>query len=168
MPTLFQRYATPFITGLFLVSLISGIALFFHYGSAYFHGMHEWLSMVLIAPFVLHIWKNWRPFLNYLKRPPMAIASGLSLAAAVAFAVPAMTETAGAGGNPLVAVSQAITGSTVANVAPLFGHTPETLSAALQEKGLTVSSTETTIADVAKASGIGERDMISYLASSRK
>ncbi|MGR6469021.1 DUF4405 domain-containing protein [Rhizobium sp. PAMB 3182] len=168
MPTLFQRYATPFTTGLFLVSLISGIALFFHYGSAYFHGMHEWLSMVLIAPFLLHIWKNWRPFVNYLKRPPMAIASGLSLAAAIAFAVPAMTETAGASGNPMVAISQAITGGTVADVAPLFGHTPESLATALQEKGLTVTSADSTIADVAKASGVADREMMSYLASSRK
>ncbi len=45
---MFSRYATPFITGLFLVSLISGIALFFHVGPGGFHGMHEWLSMLLI------------------------------------------------------------------------------------------------------------------------
>ncbi|MCB1455931.1 MAG: DUF4405 domain-containing protein, partial [Nitratireductor sp.] len=61
MPDLLSRYATPFISGLFLVSLISGIALFFHVGPSGFHGMHEWLSMVLIAPFVLHLWKNWKP-----------------------------------------------------------------------------------------------------------
>ena len=53
MPAILNRYATPLITGLFLVSMISGIALFFHWGSAWFHGMHEWLSMVLIVPFVL-------------------------------------------------------------------------------------------------------------------
>jgi hypothetical protein len=46
MTDFLNRYATPFITGLFLVSLISGIALFFHVGGALFHGMHEWLSMV--------------------------------------------------------------------------------------------------------------------------
>ena len=71
MRTTLLRYATPLITGLFLVSLVSGIALFFHVGSAYFHSMHEWLSMVLIAPFILHIWKNWRAFLNYFKRSAM-------------------------------------------------------------------------------------------------
>lgn len=57
-----RRYATPFITSLFLVSLVSGIALFFHVGAGWFHEMHEWLSMVLILPFFLHVWKNWRPF----------------------------------------------------------------------------------------------------------
>lgn len=32
MTAIFMRYATPLITTLFLVSLISGIALFFHVG----------------------------------------------------------------------------------------------------------------------------------------
>jgi hypothetical protein len=50
MPALIQRYATPLITGLFIVSLVSGVALFFHVGQAYFHGMHEWLSMILASP----------------------------------------------------------------------------------------------------------------------
>ena len=64
MKSILYRYATPFTTGLFLVSLVSGVALFFHVGPAAFHGMHEWLSMVLILPFVLHMWRNWRPMLS--------------------------------------------------------------------------------------------------------
>ena len=87
MTSFLSRYATPLTTGLFLVSLISGIALFFHLGSRFFHGMHEWLSMVLIVPFVLHIWKNWRAFITYFKRPPMAIALALSIVATLALTV---------------------------------------------------------------------------------
>ena len=49
MPTLLQRYATPLITGLFLVSLISGTALFFHIAQSTFREMHEWLSLVLVV-----------------------------------------------------------------------------------------------------------------------
>ena len=73
MKALLLKYATPFIAGLFLVSLVSGVALFFHVGNATFHGMHEWLSMVLILPFVLHLWKNWKPLFAYLSGAPMAI-----------------------------------------------------------------------------------------------
>ena len=73
MQTFINRYATPLVTGLFLVSLISGVALFLHWGSGWFHGMHEWLSMVLILAFVLHLWKNWRPMTAYLRRAPMAL-----------------------------------------------------------------------------------------------
>ncbi|MCE8421489.1 DUF4405 domain-containing protein, partial [Rhodovulum sulfidophilum] len=59
MSSYLGRYATPFITGLFIVSLVSGLALFLHVGPSGFHAMHEWLSLLLIVPFVLHLWKNW-------------------------------------------------------------------------------------------------------------
>lgn len=88
MTNVFNRYATPLITGLFLVSLISGIALFLHIGPAGFHGMHEWLSMVLILPFALHVWKNGRPMLANFRRAPMVVALVLSTVAALAFLVP--------------------------------------------------------------------------------
>ena len=107
----------PLTTGLFLVSLISGIALFFHWGGGLFHGMHEWLSMVLIVPFVLHIWKNWRPFSTYFKRPAMGIALALSLVAAAAFMLPTGSQ---GSGNPLVAVLGKLQASSVETVAPVF------------------------------------------------
>jgi len=61
MTNLLNRYATPFITGLFVASLVSGVALFAHIGTGAFRDMHEWLSIVLIVPFILHLWRNWKP-----------------------------------------------------------------------------------------------------------
>ena len=57
MPKLLSAYATPFVTGLFLISTISGLALFFHVGPRGFRGMHEWLSLVLLALY----WHPWLP-----------------------------------------------------------------------------------------------------------
>ena len=51
----FDRYATPLITGFFIVSAVSGVALFFRWTPSAFHAMHEWLSMVLLVPFALHL-----------------------------------------------------------------------------------------------------------------
>lgn len=161
MPTFVSRYATPLITGLFLVSLISGIALFFHFGAATFHGMHEWLSMVLIIPFIAHIWKNWRPFSAYFKRSPMAIALALSLVAAVAFALPTMSgETTG---NPLMAVASAVQNGSVTTVSALYGKTPEEMTAILTSKGWTVTSADQSLLEIAAASGKGSRDVIMFL-----
>ena len=103
MPSLFNRYATPFITGLFLVSLVSGIALFFHIGPRGFHGMHEWLSMVLILPLGLHVWKNWRAFTVYFRHAPMAVALVVSTVAAAVFLMPS-SQPAGAGAAHAVAL----------------------------------------------------------------
>ena len=162
MPSFVSRYATPLITGLFLVSLVSGIALFFHVGGATFHGMHEWLSMVLIVPFVAHIWKNWRPFVNYFKRWPMAIALALSVAVSIPFAIP--SSSGSAGGNPLVAVAGAVQNAPVTAVAALYGKTPEDMMDALNSQGLTVTSPDQTLLEVASANDKSGRDVIFALA----
>lgn len=158
MQKFLSNYATPLTTGLFVVSLVSGAALFFHFGSSYFHGMHEWLSMVLIVPFALHLWKNWRPFVSYFKRLPMALALAASLAGALAFAIPSMGNQAG--GPPQRAIFEAMQNGTVSQVAPLFGLTGEALAEALKAAGYAVSSTDDRLSAVADASGRSGFDVV--------
>lgn len=170
MPDLLNRYATPFITGLFLVSLISGVALFFHVGQQAFHGMHEWLSMVLIAPFVLHAWKNWRPLLSYVRRTPFWIGSAVSLAAALVFAWPALTGAAsgGRGGPPPLAFMNSVLANPVAEVAPVLNVTPDDLLAGLKAKGFTVTGAEQSLADIGKASGKDSMELAATLVALAK
>jgi hypothetical protein len=128
MNVILHRYATPFITGLFLVSLISGVALFFHLGGGAFRGMHEWLSMVLIVPFALHLWKNWRAMTVYLTKLPFAVATVASLAAALAFVYQSGPSGGGGrGGLPQLALSRAILANPAEKVAPLLGVSAESL-----------------------------------------
>lgn len=167
MPSLLARYATPFTTGLFVVSLVSGVALFFHIGSAYFHSMHEWLSLVLIAPFVLHIWKNWRAFKTYFKRPAMMIALVASLVAGIAFAWPSLTDTSeGRGGRPEFALLRAVQTAPISAVAPLFGQDGNGLAENLRARGYTVASTDDTLNGIAEASGKSASDIAGVLAAS--
>jgi hypothetical protein len=158
MAAFFQRYSTPFITGFFLISLISGIGLFFHFGPSGFRGMHEWLSMVLILPFALHVWKNWRPLLAYFKRSAMPIALGISLVAAGAFLIPTGSGDT-ADGPPQIQLMHKIMGRPLADVATALGTTPEALSATLTAAGFSVPDSNATLADIAKASGKTEMDM---------
>ncbi|WP_442772935.1 DUF4405 domain-containing protein [Paenirhodobacter enshiensis] len=158
MPALFSRYATPFVTGLFLVSLLSGIALFFHWGPGALHPMHEWLSMVLIVPFVLHLQRNWRAFANYFKRPPMAIALALSLIAALAFFVPGASGK-GRVAPPQFALAHRILGATVAEIAPALALSPEALSARLSAAGIAPSDPSASLLDLAAPAGKTEADL---------
>ena len=119
MSSLLYRYATPFTTGLFVVSLVSGLALFFHVGPSGFHGMHEILSLVLILPFGLHVWRNWRPMVSYFKRGPMALALGVSVIAAGVFLIPSDSGTAG--GPPAFRLASAVMAQPLAVVAPALG-----------------------------------------------
>lgn len=164
MPPILNRYSTPLMTGLFVVSLVSGVALFFHLGSAYFHSMHELLSMVLIAPFVLHLWKNWRAFANYFKRRPMAISLAASLAAAMVFVVPVLMAPAGGpSGRPEFAVLRAMQDAPIAAVAPVFGQDGESLADRLRAKGYAVASTDQSVNAIAEASGKSATEILAAL-----
>jgi hypothetical protein len=82
MNVLLARWATPLTLGPFAVSAISGVALILHVGQGIFDEMHEWLSVVLIAPFGLHIVRNWTPLVAYAKRRALLAPLALGLAAA--------------------------------------------------------------------------------------
>jgi hypothetical protein len=159
MKALLLRYATPFTTGLFMVSLVSGVLIFFHLGGGAFKGMHEWLSMVLILPFILHLWRNWRPLVSYFRHLPMAIALVLSLVAAGAFFLPAGS---GAGGPPQLVFLHRILDNKVSDIAPLVGETPEALTARLNAAGYTAAP-DAVLSDVQARAGKSDVELIGVL-----
>ncbi len=160
MAPVFSRYATPFITGLFLVSLVSGLALFFHVGPVGFHGMHEWLSMVLILPFALHLWKNWRPMTGYLRHMPMAVALVVSALTSGAFIMPTGGTTT-AGGPPQFQLAHLVLSQPLKDVAPAVGLAPDALADQLTAAGFTVTDSAQALTEIASASGKTEVDLAS-------
>lgn len=162
MPAWLNRIATPLTTGLFIVSLVSGVALFFHVGMGTFHGMHEWLSMVLIPPFLLHIWRNWRPFVGYFRRAVMPIALVLCVLAAIPFAMP--QSEGSAPGNPLVAIAGVIEAAPASSVAELYGYAPADFILEMNRLGWNISSEDLTMKAVAVENGKDTRALLSALA----
>lgn len=161
-----NRYATPLITGLFVVSLVSGVALFLHVGPSGLHGMHEILSLVLIVPFVAHLWKNWRPFAAYFRRVPMAIGLGLSVAMAAPFLIPIQSAPSG-DRAAIFGLVRTVTGATPAEVASLMHTTPEALVAALAAGGI-VAGEGQTLAQAAKAAGKTDAELAALILSVRQ
>ena len=133
-----HRFGTPLTVGLFLVSAISGIALFFRWAPQAFHSMHEWLSLVLLAPFAVHMWKNWRPLVGYIRRRTLAIPLVLSVVVAIPFAINGHTATRT--GSPAFRVVRLMTAAPLTALAPLLKTTPERLQTALQDRGYTVAA----------------------------
>jgi len=152
MRKLLKTHGTTFTVGLFLVSTVSGVFLFFHIASPTFHAMHEWLSMLLIVPVAFHIWKNWSAFKTYFKRRTIVVPLALSIFAGAIFAYTSLTAPS-SGGNPLRAAIKAVEGGTLTQVAPLYQMTPEALSERLATKGYTVTSADQTLTEIARASG---------------
>ncbi|RID93504.1 DUF4405 domain-containing protein [Gemmobacter lutimaris] len=164
MKSMFLRYATPFTTGLFLVSLVSGVALFFHIGPMAFHGMHEWLSMVLILPFVLHVWRNWRPMTAYFRHVPMMVALAASVLAGAVFFLP--SGGTGQGGRPpQFAVANRLLAATPAQVAPALGLSETALRESLTSAGFAVPTGAESLHDLATAAGQQDSAILAVLAS---
>ncbi|HMQ41021.1 MAG TPA: DUF4405 domain-containing protein [Paracoccus sp. (in: a-proteobacteria)] len=150
MTQFFRRYATPLTTGLFLVSLISGIAIFFHVGPIGFRPKHEWLSMVLILPFALHIWRNWRAFTVYFRHAPMAVALIVSVLAAGYYLLPSNAPQRG--GPPQFAIAGQLLQAAPEVLAPALGTTPEALTERLAAQGVTVAPGQS-LTEAATAAG---------------
>jgi phosphoglycerol transferase MdoB-like AlkP superfamily enzyme len=160
-----HRYGTPLTAGLFAVSTISGVALFFHWAPRTFHAMHEWLSLLLLAPFVLHLWKNWKPLLAYAKRKTLLIPLVLSIVVAVPFA---LTAGKGRGGNPAFQTAALMTEASVADLAPVFQATPEALLQHLRKRGYKATSAGDSVATIAKASAVPATEVLYAMMPARR
>jgi hypothetical protein len=86
------KYATGAATGLFLVSGISGLALFFHFQPGLFKDLHEWLGIGLLLVVGLHLYRNWPAFLGYIRRRTLFAPLALSLVLGAVFVIPALSS----------------------------------------------------------------------------
>lgn len=149
MTTFLYRIATPLTTSLFMVSLITGLAIFFHIGPGGLHPAHEWLSLALIVPFVLHVWRNWRAFTLYFRRPAMMVLSlVLGVAGTAVFLMPG-SETGRTGGPPQFALAHMVLQQSPQALAPMLDQTPEALLTALAGQGIQITDPTAPLAEAA-------------------
>lgn len=137
MSAFLNRLATPLVTAFFIIVLISGGLMFFHLAPAGLRGVHEWLGLVLVLPFALHLWKNWRPFRNYLRKPVMAVTMLLALLATGAFVLPAGNG-AGRAGPPQFELAHLLLQQSPDTLATILGVNAQTLREALAKRGVVI------------------------------
>ncbi|WP_237151713.1 DUF4405 domain-containing protein [Oryzibacter oryziterrae] len=151
------RYATPLTTGLFIVSLVSGVALFLHVGTQYFREMHELLSMVLIVPFVLHMWRNWGPLKNYFKRVPMYAGLAVCLIMAAPFAIEGASST---GTDPRMAAFGALQDAEVSTLALVAKTDEATIIKRLEAAGVSGATGADTLTGLAAKAGANAFELV--------
>lgn len=159
------RYATPLTTGLFAVSAISGVALFFRWTPRAFHSMHEWLSMVLLIPFVLHMARNWRPLVNYARRKTLLLPIVLSLVAAIPFAISGLNREGRK--NPAFRALPLITQARLADLAPLLKVSPDELLSTLKKRGYQVETVEESLETIATTANKKAGELLTELLPGR-
>jgi hypothetical protein len=147
-----RRTATPFTAGLFIVSAVSGAALYFGVLPRIFYEMHEVLSMLLLVPFAVRLWRNWHSLIGYFRRAAMPIALTASVVVAAFFAFGA----AGGpprGGNPAFALMRAAQDAPLASLAPILQMDEATAVKRLSDAGFGSVSAKDTVAAIAARSG---------------
>lgn len=158
--TLF-RIGTPLTAGLFLISVVSGVALYFGWAPGLFHQMHEVLSMVLLAPFAVHIWRNWKPLVGYFRRAAMPIALALSVLAAGYFALG--SGSGARGGNPAMALVAAVQQAPISDLAPLIKLEPAAAVQRLDAAGFGPVQPAESVAAIATRTGRNAMEIIASL-----
>jgi hypothetical protein len=156
MKTFLKHFATPLITGFFLVSLVSGTALYFHWQQNIFKDMHETLSMVLIIPFLLHLFKNWRAFWGYFTGKPFLIAAVIAIGSALYFAAPALMgkgQGQRGGRPPQFAFAEKVMAIPLQDVVEAFDLTPDAAVEKLKAAGFSAAAKDVPLGDIAKSSG---------------
>lgn len=159
------NYGTPFTVGLFIVSAVSGVALYFHVGTTLFREMHEVLSMVLLVPVVVHLWRNWVSFVAYFKRAAMPVALVVSLLWAAFYAYGALNpaaSTAAAGGNPVFALLGTVQETPLSALAPAMRIDGATAVKRLTDAGFAGVAEGDSVASIAART---KRDRLEIIAA---
>ena len=161
--TFLFSYGTPLPVGLLLVSAVSGVALFLHVGNSIFRSMHEILSIVLLVPVGVHLWRNWNAFRNYFNRAAMPIALALSLVAAGAFAY--QSSTGSARGNPMIAFVNLAQTAPISALAPVLQLDEATALDRLETFGIVAPKATESVSVIAARSGLTGIEAMATLAA---
>jgi hypothetical protein len=60
-----REWVTPIAVGAFLISAVTGVAIFFHIDTGLAKVAHEWLSWLLLFAVLLHVGANFFGFKRY-------------------------------------------------------------------------------------------------------
>lgn len=146
MPSLSLRpWATPLVAASFLLMAVTGTLMFFHAATGLSKEIHEWAGWVLLAGAGAHVAINWRPLTIHLRRP---LAQGILAAGVVAVAISLVPSSEG-GAPDIQKMVNSLSTASLSQLAAIGGQTEETVTTRLNQAGLTVTSPDQTIADIA-------------------
>ncbi len=154
-----REWATPVAAGAFLLSVVTGVLIFFHIDSGLNKFVHEWLSWVLLGAVALHLVANFGGFKRHLvTRRGQVLMGAFALIMALSFISPGGQESEPTFAPPIRALSAAPQ-SILTQVAKL---SPEQLRERLTTAGLQPTSDQQSLADL---TGPGMRKQVQVMSA---
>lgn len=138
-----RPWATPLTVATTLVTIVTGVLLFFHLSPGLTRLSHEWIGMLMLLGVAAHMVINWRAFTTYFKRPVGLglIAAGV-LATALTFVI-SPAENGKGGGSPVGMVMGALEGADMETLAALAKTDVPTVIEKLSAAGITAEAGQT-------------------------
>jgi hypothetical protein len=155
-----RDWVTPIAIGAFLISAVTGVAIFFHIDTGLAKFAHEWLSWLLLIAVVLHVLVNLFGFKRYFTNWRSLTIMGVSVLIVVAsFAI---SGGRGAGGPPHIKPARVLAQAPLSVLAQVAKITPEELRKRLAKAKLPApTSDEQSLSDL---TGPGVRKQVHILA----
>ena len=164
-----NRWGSTFIFASFVITSVTGVMLYFHVRAGSTEALHIWIGFLMIAAAFLHIARNWRQFLGYFRKPAFygAVVATAMIGAWLSFPVMLGTQTASEGGRPnlrsAITISQAVSGASLSDLAPLVHTDANGLMAKLSEMGVAASDPAATLQSVADSAGKSAQELAAAL-----
>ena len=152
-----RKLATSLTIGFFLIMAISGLLIFFEFGSGGIRATHEWTSIAFVVAALLHVFVHQKPFTRYFKERTVAF---VLLACASGGLLYLQSR------NDLYAAEEAyqqVIHSGLSGLVPLLGKDIGSLKAKLHDLGVTVTDPNQSIFELAEAHDKDVHDIIEPL-----
>ncbi len=143
-----REWVTPLAIGAFVISAVTGVAIFFHIDTGLAKFVHEWLSWLLLIAVLLHIGANYFGFKRYFTGGRgLAIIAASVLIVAASFVISSGER--GAGGPPHIRPARALAQAPLSVLAQVAKITPEQLRERLAKAKLPApTSDEQSLSDL--------------------
>lgn len=143
-----KEWATPLAIGSFVLSVVTGIPLFFHLEIGWMKSAHTWFSWIFVAGAIGHTVANWKSVMQYLNKPLGRAIVGLCLVVTLASFVP--LGGGGREGNPFMSISRTLAGMPLTEIAQVVKKSPDEVIADLRAKNIAVAQAKQTVMEIAK------------------
>lgn len=147
-----RKWLTPLLSGLFLLSAITGVLMFLHVASKQARVSHEWLSWALVAVAALHVVLNWKSLLVSLRPTVAKVTLGaFALFTLVAAAMPLDQGGGGVSPGQSRAATEAVMSAPLGRVAALVDTDAAQLRQKLEARGLQVPGEAPSLKEIVQA-----------------
>ncbi len=159
-----RRWATPLTIGSFILMGFTGILMFFEVRIGLIKVAHEWLSWAMVIAVGLHLALHWKSFNRYFtQKSSMAVIGLFTTIAVASLFVSGGNERGGPGGAPQMQATRILITAPLTQLAGITGKTVEGLQLQLQQQGVTVDATATSLDAIAQQNHRNPMELLNNL-----